>query len=593
MKFHFALLFLLVTTSVTVKAEDDDIEDIDDEVEEVEDVEEEIVEVFEPPEPSGPTYFHEAFLTEDVLWKRWVKSEAKKDDVDEELAKYDGKWAVEAAEEGSLKGDLGLVLKSKAKHHAIAVRLDQTFEFDEEPFIAQYEVKFQNSLECGGAYVKLLAGEPDLESFQDKTRYSIMFGPDKCGADSKLHFIFQHKNPVSEKYEEKHAKKPSGFSHVFSDKKSHLYTLIIEPDNSFEILVDQKSVSSGSLLEDFTPPVNPPAEIEDPDDHKPDDWDDRKKIADPDAVKPDDWDEDAPARIPDPDAVKPDGWLDDEPELIDDPDAEKPDDWDDELDGEWEPPQISNPQCEDVGCGEWEPPLINNPDFKGKWRPELIDNPAYKGEWKPKMIPNPEFFEDLEPFRMSSIGAIGLELWSMTDNIYFDNFIITSSREVADQWAADTWKKKQRAEGGSSGDSVVTSFLNVAEEKPWLWVVVGLIVIIPLFLCIRFCFRSGGSEEEEEEPSDAKKTDEVTPDDEQENEEKEDEGDKGEAEKEEEGEETVRQRKKPSKKSDLEEPAEEDKEGEKDGDKSQEEDEEPRGDTPSVRKSPRQKSRKD
>lgn len=40
-----------------------------------------------------------------------MKSEAKKDDVDEELAKYDGKWAVEAAEEGSLKGDLGLVLK--------------------------------------------------------------------------------------------------------------------------------------------------------------------------------------------------------------------------------------------------------------------------------------------------------------------------------------------------------------------------------------------------------------------------------------------------------------------------------------------------
>ncbi|PIK47569.1 hypothetical protein BSL78_15556 [Apostichopus japonicus] len=104
----------------------------------------------------------------------------------------------------------------------------------------------------------------------------------------------------------------------------------------------------------------------------------------------------------------------------------------------------------------------------------------------------------------------------MTEDIYFDNFIITSDREVADNWAADTWKIRQRAEGGgSSGDSVVTSFMNATEEKPWLWVVVGLVVIIPLFLCIRICLRSGGSSEEDED-TDAKKTDEPTPDDEEE-----------------------------------------------------------------------------
>ena len=68
------------------------------------------------------------------------------------------------------------------------------------------------------------------------------------------------------------------------------------------MFVDQASVSSGSLLEDFTPPVNPPKEIDDPDDKKPEDWDEREKIPDPDAEKPDDWDEDAPAKIADPDA---------------------------------------------------------------------------------------------------------------------------------------------------------------------------------------------------------------------------------------------------------------------------------------------------
>lgn len=64
---------------------------------------------------------------------------------------------------------------------------------------------------------------------------------------------------------------------------------MVNPDNSFEILVDQTVVNSGNLLKDMTPPVNPPAEIEDPDDHKPEDWDERPKIQDPDAVKPEDW----------------------------------------------------------------------------------------------------------------------------------------------------------------------------------------------------------------------------------------------------------------------------------------------------------------
>lgn len=64
---------------------------------------------------------------------------------------------------------------------------------------------------------------------------------------------------------------------------------MVNPDNTFEVLVDQTVVNSGSLLTDMTPPVNPPAEIEDPDDQKPEDWDERPKIQDPSATKPEDW----------------------------------------------------------------------------------------------------------------------------------------------------------------------------------------------------------------------------------------------------------------------------------------------------------------
>lgn len=56
---------------------------------------------------------------------------------------------------------------------------------------------------------------------------------------------------------------------------------------------------------------------------------------------------------------------------------------------------------------------------------------------------NPEYFEDLQPFRMTPFKALGLELWSMTSDIYFDNFIVTSHKEVADRWASDSWGLKK------------------------------------------------------------------------------------------------------------------------------------------------------
>lgn len=65
--------------------------------------------------------------------------------------------------------------------------------------------------------------------------------------------------------------------------------LVLNPDNSYEMFIDQSKVSNGNLLNDMVPPVNPTKEIDDPNDSKPDDWDERAKIPDPEAVKPDNW----------------------------------------------------------------------------------------------------------------------------------------------------------------------------------------------------------------------------------------------------------------------------------------------------------------
>jgi len=175
---------------------------------------------------------------------------------------------------------------------------------------------------------------------------------------------------------------------------------------------------------------------------------DTKKIADPEATKPEDWDEDAPYEIIDSDAVKPESWLDDEPLTIADPDAEKPEEWDDEEDGEWVGPVIDNPKCKEApGCGAWKPPLKANPAYKGKWYAPMIDNPAYKGEWSPRKIPNPAYFVDLTPVQsLAKIGGVGIELWTMTEDILFDNLYVGHSVEEAKAFAAETFDIKKPLE---------------------------------------------------------------------------------------------------------------------------------------------------
>lgn len=95
-------------------------------------------------------------------------STAKKEGIDESIAKYDGTWAVETLESFAIEGDHALVLKSKAKHHAISAKLNRPVKFDMPELVIQYEVKFENGMECGGAYIKLLSATPNLDLVNPK-----------------------------------------------------------------------------------------------------------------------------------------------------------------------------------------------------------------------------------------------------------------------------------------------------------------------------------------------------------------------------------------------------------------------------------------
>lgn len=397
---------------------------------------------------STDTIFYESF--DEDFDGRWIASE--KDE-------YQGVWKHSKSEGHD---DYGLLVSEKARKYAIVKELDEPVKLKDGTVVLQFETRLQNGLECGGAYLKYLRPQEAgwvPKGFDSESPYSIMFGPDKCGATNKVHFILKHKNPKTGEFVEHHVKFPPS---VPSDKLSHVYTAILKPDNELRILVDGEEKKKVNFLsaEDFEPALIPAKTIPDPDDKKPADWDERAKIPDPDATKPDDWDEDAPMEIEDAEAVKPEGWLDDEPEEIEDPEASKPEDWDDDEDGEWEAPKIDNPKCEEApGCGVWKRPMKRNPAYKGKWHAPLIDNPNYKGIWKPQQIPNPAYFEldkpDFEP-----IAAIGIEIWTMQDGILFDNILIASDEKVAESYRQTTWKPKFEVEKEKQKAEEVTSSLS-------------------------------------------------------------------------------------------------------------------------------------
>ena len=343
---------------------------------------------------SGKIYFKEDF--NDAGWKsRWVTS-----DMGGKPSAELGEWKHTPGEYYGDASDKGIQTSQDARFYGISSKLTESFTNKNKPLVIQFSVKHEQELDCGGAYVKLL-GNMDQAKFSGDTPYQVMFGPDICGySNRKTHAIF-HYAPKNDNLLIKDELK------VETDKLSHVYSLVVKPDNTYEVFIDLESVRSGTLESgwDFLLPK----EINDPAISKPDDWVDEKKIPDPEDKKPAGYD-DIPAEIPD-------------------PDAKKPDDWDDEEDGQWEAPNI------------------DNPDYKGPWKPKMIDNPAYKGEWVHPVIPNPDYKEDSElHVRCKDCTHIGFELWQVKSGTIFDDIIVTDSWDEAKSYAEKTYSKKKGPE---------------------------------------------------------------------------------------------------------------------------------------------------
>merc|ERR1712110_1294913 len=317
-------------------------------------------------------FFEERFENADL--DGWVQSTHKGAEA--------GKFVVTAGKfYGDAEKDKGIQTSQDARFYALSKEF-KPFSNAEKPLVIQFTVKHEQNIDCGGGYAKIFDCSLDQSDMHGDSPYLIMFGPDICGPGTKkVHVIFNHKEKNHLITKEVRCK---------DDVFTHLYTLIVNPDGTYEVLIDNESAQKGALEDDWD--ILPPKKIKDPEAKKPEDWDDRAKI--------------------------------------DDAEDTKPEDWDDEMDG------------------EWEPPMIDNPDYKGEWKARQIDNPEYKGKWVHPEIENPEYnADDAKSLgKYDEVCKLGFDLWQVKSGTIFDNILITDDVDEAKKIGDETWGVTKDAE---------------------------------------------------------------------------------------------------------------------------------------------------
>lgn len=433
-----------------------------------------------------------------------------------QLSNYSGIWKVRTPPPPTSDiFEKMLILTTKDKYSAISTKLPKPILIREKPFILQFEFRAINNVTHSGAYIKLF-DNPDFDpkSLSNETRQFLMFGPDFNGPKKIVSFYFFHENPKTHFKVEKSLKNPPK---PRRDDLNHLYTLIVRPNGTYSILIDNEYVMNGEFMDSFNPPIIPPKQIPDPNVKKPSDWDDKEFIPD-DSVQPPNFEYEKEF-IPDKKHLNPPpGWLESEPKYIQSTKFHKPDNWDDELLGEWKPPLEKNPKCE-KGCGKYYPPLVGNPNYIENWEPPMKKNPNYSGKWIQPLIDNPNYFEDYSPWKFPTFYAIGFELMTTDGNLGFNNILIADDEDSVVSWNSKFWierkkyqtiKKHQiekknlptqrpiKSPGQKTnifrfGWEIIVEnwvYMFTYDPIPTLLITFGLLFVIILFTCIvcsRFC----------------------------------------------------------------------------------------------------------
>jgi len=335
----------------------------------------------------GRVHFSETFG--DGWESRWtVSTKGASDEPLGEFVPSAGRWFRDEVEDRSIQ----TVGEGK---RFIMVAPFEAFSNEGKDLIVQYQLKYEQDIEVGGGFLKLGAKLDDPTAYGWMSPYYIMFGPDQWDETKSTQLVFSYKG--------RNVMKTDGLRY-FQGKDfgvSHLYRMVLKPDNTVRVEIDQEKVYEGSLKDDWDLLRELIVNL---DDKKPRDWVDVEEIDDPESVEPDDW-------------------VDEETIVSD----QKPAEWDDEDDG------------------EWEPPIVKNPAYKGEWVPKKIPNPEYKGMWVFGQKLNPEYVDDDKVYSYADLGFLAIELLQKKAGTIFDNIIVCDDVAEADEFAK-RWKALNEVE---------------------------------------------------------------------------------------------------------------------------------------------------
>ena len=147
-----------------------------------------------------------------------------------------GEWEHTAGKNhGPDESDKGIMTKDPMRFYGLSAPFSVPLTSRDKQLIVQYTVKYETIQECGGAYLKILPGgdQFDADSFSGDTPYSIMFGPDICGSTKRTHVILHNERLNENLLINKDIP-------CEKDTFSHLYTLVVRTDNTFEVFVDKR-----------------------------------------------------------------------------------------------------------------------------------------------------------------------------------------------------------------------------------------------------------------------------------------------------------------------------------------------------------------
>lgn len=132
----------------------------------------------------------------------------------------------------------------RMKFYDISADIGKTINNRGKLLIISYTMKQEKDENHTMASIKLFGEGLNQKRLNQSTDYEICFGPNYGSTNDKRHFDYFMRFG-NQTYQS------SRILHCIMDKYTHMFTLIIRPNNTAQLLVDGKPIHEGLLREDF------------------------------------------------------------------------------------------------------------------------------------------------------------------------------------------------------------------------------------------------------------------------------------------------------------------------------------------------------